>query len=195
MGNLQFPPNPTSYRRTGWQIFLMLLMGMNYLMDHDPRHVQFSKDLRAKRRAKTHCHKSGFITELPDDYDDENKHAYNPLFAHAPRSANVHHPYKDPPSVARNGKEAWPYPRKEFHHEPHVENDSSRHGPKPTSRMQMRDAWTRMRAVTKRPLDYVRYMDSRKKRVTFDRDVQWYIYVRNEDACDGDSEVEMDERQ
>ncbi|KAL1605261.1 hypothetical protein SLS60_004805 [Paraconiothyrium brasiliense] len=194
MGNLQIPANPTSYRRTGWQIVLMLLMGMNYLKDHDPRHVQFSKHQRAKRKAKTYCQKSGFITELPDDYDEENKHAYNPLFAPASCSPHVHHPYKHPPSVARNGKEVWPYPRNDFHHGPHSEKDSSRHGPNPTSRMQTRDAWTRMRAASKRPLEYVRNIDSTKKRVTFDRDVQWYIYASDEDSYDGDSEVDMDER-
>jgi hypothetical protein len=180
MPNLKFPSNPTSYRRTGWQIALMLLMGMNYLLDHDPRHVQYGKDQRAKHKAKKSRYKSGFVVELPDAHD---KHASNPSSADATRSqeARLPSPCQVPPPVSRDGKDPWPYPRGS---NPDTRGPSRR-GSKPTGRMPMKDAWTRMRAVTKAPYEHVRRGDGRKKRVTFNRNVQWFVFDSDECSYGG----------
>lgn len=52
----------------------------------------------------------------------------------------------------------------------------------------MRDAWTRMRAVTRLPYEYIKKADKGGKRVTFNRDTQWYIFDGDEESYDGDSE-------
>jgi len=52
----------------------------------------------------------------------------------------------------------------------------------------MSDAWTKMRAASRQPTEYVKEVDSRKKRVAFDGDVKWYIFDGDEDSYDGDSE-------
>ena len=173
MGNLEFPSNPTSYRRTGWQIFLVFLMGVNYLMDHNPRHVQYTKDQRAKRKAEKQRYKSGFVTKLPDDYGDH--------------SDDTRPVSNTPPPVSPNGKEAYPYARQGLR-EDHGRPRPPTYTHKPASKRQMRDAWTRMRAVTRLPYEYVKRADRREKRVTFNRSVQWYIFDGDEESYDGDSE-------
>ncbi|KAF9737562.1 hypothetical protein PMIN06_011655 [Paraphaeosphaeria minitans] len=196
MPNLRFPSNPTSYRTTGWQIALMLLMGINHLMDHDPRHIQYSKDQRAKRKAEKQRYKSGFVVELPDEEakDKDKDKGDEPVHPDAARqTSRPHSPCcNPPPPVRRDGKEAWPYPRGASHHK-HGENIHDdkipcKHPskPKPTGRAQMRDAWTRMRAFTKTPYEYVKRVDSRKKRVKFNRDVQWFVFDGDADDSGGD---------
>ncbi|KAF2448240.1 hypothetical protein P171DRAFT_209195 [Karstenula rhodostoma CBS 690.94] len=189
MPNLQFPSNPTSYRNTGWQIALMFLMGLNYLMDHDPRHIQYGKDQRARRKAEKHHYRSGFVTELPDAEGKHDEHTSKPSTPCTTREeTRPRSPCYSPPPVSRDGKEAWPYPRGASHHNPRVnrpdEKAPSKYASKPTGRSQMRDAWTKMRAVTRTPYEYVRRVDGRKKRVTFNRDVQWFVFDVDEDAHD-----------
>ncbi|OAF99326.1 uncharacterized protein CC84DRAFT_1169456 [Paraphaeosphaeria sporulosa] len=187
MPNLQSPSNPTSYRRTGWQIALMLLMGINYLMDHDPRHVQYSKDQRAKRKAEKQRYKAGFVVELPDD-EDMNGERVDPNATR--EDLRPHSPCCHPPPVSQNGKEAWPCPRGASHRNPRPNRSyakaPSRHVPKPADRSQMRDAWTRMRAVTKALYEFVKRVDRRKKRVRFKKDVQCFVLDGDEDEHGGD---------
>lgn len=171
MPSLQFPSNPTSYRSTGCQIALMLLMGINYLMDDDPRHIQSSKDQRARRQPDKHRYKSGFVVGLPDERVAPNAIRDN---------SRPDSPCCNPPPVSRDRKEAWPYPRGPSHYNPRIntpyEKNAPKHALKPAGRSQMWDAWTRMRAVTQTPYEYVRRVDGRKKRVTFNRNVQWFVF-------------------
>ncbi|KAJ4298262.1 hypothetical protein N0V90_006161 [Kalmusia sp. IMI 367209] len=195
MANLQFPSNPTTYRRTGWQLVLMLLMGINYLIDHEPRHVQYKKERLGARKAEKHRHKSGFVTELPDDFD-EDEHCdgdmYDtPLPVHAFRSLPATHPVHPPP-VSRDGKEAWPYAsryaRRGSYEARNGRQEWERQETRLASREQMRDAWMRMRSVTRLPYEYVKRADRRKKRVAFDRDVQWHFF--DDGSYDGSGEGE-----
>lgn len=175
MANLQFPANPTSYRRTAWQLILMMLMGVNYLLDHDPRHVQYGKTQRAQRQAAKHHCNVGIVSDSHPDDDEHAKRTSHAASAHATRSTPVPNASPDnshriPPPVSRNGKEAWPYPRDSFLHSADAirpkDNDAPWSLRNAASGPQMRDAWMKMRTATR-----TKHVDMREKKVKFDNDV------------------------
>ncbi|KAF1972804.1 hypothetical protein BU23DRAFT_568652 [Bimuria novae-zelandiae CBS 107.79] len=118
---------------------------------------------------------------LPDDYDEP---AHNPPFS------NMHRPpYGMPPPVSRDGREAYPYPRNRFYGAGEVKGMRERGRLRTKASIgQLRDVWTCMRAVSRVLYEHVKRHDGREKRVTFNREVQWYIFGGDEDSYDGDSE-------
>jgi len=168
MANLQFPSNPTSYRRTGWQIVLMFLMAANYLMDHHPRHLQYKKRQRVKQSSWKNHHSCTCV--LTSSHSPDTSHGQVP----PARTCHCTSPSLDETPHSSDRKPHGKAQRTDFN----MLHTIPVCFPKPVSKKQMSDAWARMRAVTRIPCEHANNIDQRKrkKKVAWDTSVDYCEY-------------------
>lgn len=170
--NSKFPRNPTSTATTVWEYAVLLYLALNYILQDNPRHVQY----REKAKQSRHSTSSTKHCQNPSTSSSYQRKADHQAGLKGDRESNTSdHLRGDSQSTTPNLSHFQHH--KQSHHNrqayrPKIDRRDSNHD---ISRAQMSEAWGRIRAVSIMPGNPVGLHNERSEGDKRAKKVRWGV--------------------
>jgi hypothetical protein len=183
----KFPRNPTSTATTVCQYAVLLYLALNYILHDNPRHVQYGEKVGqsqhptlSTKHSQTPPTKSRRESEAaPQNSNKSNK---SPIVESDPqdsRETTSNKPFSQP---SRHSRDSLQYgearPTKTNLRDPALD----------VSRVQMSEAWARIRAVSRIPETIVSTQRATDKRKKLAKKVRWGVVQTHQFESDGEAD-------